>query len=284
MPDETPEQKAAREAQVAADKATIDRITAGVTAGVNAAIPKITESISAREAESKPAPRTEPATIVRPTEEELAEAVISGNKAEYARLLKLQRAADQQDNARAIGTLSTAGSAAIGSLARQAADRLPHYKRFKAEIDKMVDDYCASSGAVPDYGMYERAHSIVRGNHLDELISETAEETLRKAREPEEPLIPEGRRGSVETEHEPTSLAEALAGDWKREFRVKQREIGGRSDDEELRKMGYGDGLKGFLADRKRVEALEDETKGTFGLDRDWIWTDKSKGDGHWAN
>jgi len=80
MPDETPEQKAAREAQVAADKATIDRITAGVTAGVNAAIPKITESISAREAESKPAPRTEPATIVRPTEEELAEAVISGTR------------------------------------------------------------------------------------------------------------------------------------------------------------------------------------------------------------
>lgn len=267
--------------QADADKALIDRITAGVTAGVAAAIPKITESIKPA---ASTAPRVEPSAqqLVRPSEEDIVAAIADGNKGEAARLMKLQRAADQQEQTRALGTLSSQGSAAIGSLAKQAAERLPQYKRFKTEIDKMVEEYCAGSGAVPDYSMYERAHSIVRGNHLDEILAENTEETLRKSREPVEPLIPDGRRAISQEAAEPTSLQDVLIGDWNREFRPKKNAVHGRSDDEELRHMGFNGGLKEFVATRKNLEALEDETNGTFGLDRDWVWDNKSKNEGHW--
>lgn len=276
--EETPEQKAALAAQEAADKANIDRITAGVTAGITAAMPKLTESMRPAPAQAAPAPRAEN-TLVRPSEEDIVEAIAAGNKGEATRLMKAQRAYDQQENRVALGNVTAAGGAAIGSLAKQAAERLKYYRKFKGEIDTMVDGYCTSNGAIPDFAMYERAHAIVSGNHLDDIISETTEEALRKAREPEEPLLPEGRRTATETEREPTSLAEVLAGDWKREFRVKQRETGGRTDEDELRRMGYRDGLKGFVSERKAVEKLEDETNGTFGLDRDW-----NKTTGTWDN
>ena len=273
----TPEQKATE----SADKALIDRITAGVTAGVAAAIPRITESI--KPAASAPAAPVQSAPqLIRPSEEEIIEAISSGNKAEGARLMRLRDQYDAQVRASEMGSFRSAGSAALGSLARQAAERFPNYKRFKAEIDKRVDDFCASSGQVPTLDMFESAHKIAVGDHFDELQSELREETLRKAREPEPALLPEGRRSAIETEREPTSLNEVLAGDWKKEFRNKSTALHGRSDDEELRHAGFTGGLKEFIGTRKRLEALEEETNGTFGLDRDWVKDPKEEGGGHW--
>lgn len=268
MPEETPEQKAAREASEVAEKATIDRITAGVTAGVSAAIPRIAESLKPA-TPAVAAPRLE-TQLVRPSEEEIIEAISSGNKAEGARLMRLRDQYDAAVREREMGTFRSAGSAALGSLARQAAERFPHYKRFKAEIDKRVDEFCASTGQVPTLDMFESAHKIAIGDHYEELQSELREETLRKAREPEEPLLPEGRRNVTQEPAEPTSLQEALAGDWNREFRPKKNAVHGRSDDEELRAAGFRGGLKEFVKTRKDMEALEEETNGSFGLDRDW--------------
>ena len=279
MPDnETPEQKAAREASEAAEKATIDRITAGVTAGVAAAIPRITESIKPA-APAPAAPIQAAPQLVRPSEEEIIEAISSGNKAEGARLMRLRDQYDTQVREREMGTFRSAGSAALGSLARQAAERFPNYKRFKAEIDKRVDEFCASTGQVPTLDMFESAHKIAIGDHYEELQSELREETLRKAREPEEPMLPEGRRISTMEPAEPTTLQEALAGDWKREFRTKSNALHGRSDEEELRMAGFRGGIKEFVKTRKDMEALEEETNGSFGLDRDW-----DKKTGTWVN
>ncbi len=282
MDNETPEQKATREASEVAEKATIDRITAGVTAGVSAAIPRIAESLKPA-TPAVAAPRLE-TQLVRPSEEEIIEAISSGNKAEGARLMRLRDQYDAAVREREMGTFRSAGSAALGSLAKQAAERFPHYKRFKAEIDKRVDEFCASTGQVPTLDMFESAHKIAIGDHYEELQSELREETLRKAREPEEPLLPEGRRGAAPEAAEPTSLKDALVGNWDAEFRPKRNALRGRTDEAELSIMGF-DGLKGFLKTRKELEAVDEETGGMggMGLDRDWVWDNKSKGEGHWV-
>lgn len=275
----TPEQKATE----SADKALIDRITAGVTAGVAAAIPRITESIKPA-APAPAAPVQSAPQLIRPSEEEIIEAISSGNKAEGARLMRLRDQYDAQVRASEMGSFRSAGSAALGSLARQAAERFPNYKRFKAEIDKRVDEFCASTGQVPTLDMFESAHKIAIGDHYEELQSELREETLRKAREPEEPLLPEGRRGAAPEAAEPTSLKDALVGNWDAEFRPKRNALRGRTDEAELSIMGF-DGLKGFLKTRKELEAVDEETGGMggMGLDRDWVWDNKSKGEGHWV-
>lgn len=257
--------------QTDADKALIDRITAGVTAGVSAAMPTITEKIASVSAPAAPV-RTEPVTtLVRPTEEDVIEAVANGDKALAAKLMKQQRAYDAQENQRALGNITAQGGAAIGSIAKTAAASLPMYKRYKKEIDDMVDGYVAANpGVIPTYDMYERAHSIVKGNHADELIAEAKEEAIRAAREPAPDLTPDGgRRAESHEEPEPKSLSEALAGDWKSEFRTKQRGVGGRTDDEELRKAGFK-GFDDFITQRKNNQRLEEESQGTMYLDRDW--------------
>lgn len=261
----TPEQKA--------EQAQIDRITAGVTAGVAAAMPKITEQF-------KPAPvaapvRQEPvAQLTRPSEDEIADAMVEGNKSKVAALLRQQRAYDDQQRNLAVANLTTSGGAAIGSMARSVAEQTlgPVYKRFKKDIQAMVDSYVQSSGAVETLEMHERAFQIVKGQNADVLIEEARQEAIRKAREPEESLTPEGRRPQQIQEPEPENLQQILKGDWKSEFRVKQRETGGRSDDEELRKLGYRD-FKTFVEIRKQNEKVEEETAGTFGLDSDWQCT-----------
>jgi hypothetical protein len=268
------------------DQALIDRITAGVKAGVEAVIPKLNEQINARPVTTPSPVRPEPVVqLVRPSEEEVAEAMVDGNKAKVADLLRKQRAYDQNEQQRAFGNLTAQGGAAIGSIAKQAAATLPFYKRFKKEIDQMVDEYLAANpGTIGSYDIYERAHTIVRGNHTEELIEEAREEAIRKTREPEPDLLPEGRRQAPAEQPEPQSLQEALVGDWKREFRDKQRQVGGRSEDEELRKMGYREGFKDFITERKRNETIEDDTAGSFGLDRDWVWDNPEKTKGHYVN
>lgn len=251
------------------DQAIIDKITAGVTAGVSAAMPKVVESLKPA---STPAPvRTEPAvTLRRPTEEEIAQATIDGNKDLLAKLLRDQRAADLADQNRALGNITSQGGAAIGSIAKNAAANLPFYKRFKKEIDEMVDGYVAANpGVIPTYDMYERAHSIVKGNHTDELIDEAREEAIRKSREPAPDLTPEGRAAGAPEQREPKTLAEELAGDWRQEFRAKQRGVGGRSDEEELRKAGYK-GFDDFIKQRRVNQPLAEATDGGMNLDRDW--------------
>ena len=117
---------------------------------------------------------------------------------------------------------------------------------------------------------YEAAHNIVVGRHAEQLEKEALEAGIRQAHEPDPALVPDGGRRAIDdTPHEPQTLQEALAGDWKTEFRAKSRAVGGRSDDEEMRRAGFGD-VQGFLKARKQVEALVDEMGDGLGLDADY--------------
>lgn len=263
-----------------------DKVADSIVNGLRKALPEMTRAMA--EQMPKSAPVTAPsapvaAALSRPSEEEIAEATIDGNKARLAGLLRQQRAYDDQVRSLEIGNLSTQGGAAINSIARTAATTLPNYKRFKSEIDAAVDTYVQNTGGIASLDVYERAHEMVTGKHSSELIAEATEEAIRKAREPQPAIMPTNERGE-RIEPEPTSLSEVLKGDWKREFREKQGRTGTRSEDEELRKVGFRGGFKEFIETRKQMDAIDEETNGSFGLDRDWVVDDAKTGAGHWVN
>jgi hypothetical protein len=260
---------------------TSEKIIAGVREGVKAAMSELQNREPARPApvvQSAPAP-----FIARPSEEEIADALDRGDKKAVAELLRKQHLADRAEIQRELGALSAQGGAAISSMARTSASTLPYYKRFKKEIDTMVEQYQqANPSAMATQEVYERAHDIVRGQHVDELIAESREEAIRKAREPETPLEPTNDRGE-RIPQQPKSLKEVLKGDWTAELRLKNGRNGASNDETELRKLGWNS-FEAFMADRKAIEeraAVGDET---CGLDRDWVWEDQAKTKGHYIN
>lgn len=263
MPEEpkelTPEQKAEQE--------TIARISAGVSAGVKAAIPGIVESIKPAEV-PPPAPvRETPVQLARPTEEQIADAMVAGNKELLAKLLRDKDAYDRQQNQRAINDLTAQGGAAIGQSAKMLArQNLDHFRKYEKEIEDLVRPW-ASAGNMVTYETYERAHEIVLGRHSKELIAEATEEAIRKSREPAPELIPEGRRQQPQEPAEPKTLKDALAPD-RYLFDGKLKAVG-RSDDEELRKAGFK-GFDDFMAQRKQNAVISEETNSGMFLDRDW--------------
>jgi hypothetical protein len=286
MPDEKPNDTA----QSTQDEKLAGLVSASVTAGLKTALPELMKPFadqisggSIRREVQAPAPRA--AQIAEVNEDDIANAIEAGDKALVSKLLKQQRAADRQRADQEIQRITSAGGAAFGSVSRMAADKLPYYSgKYKKLIDEKVEQFQANNPGVmvtPEH--YKAAHDIVVGENISDIQAADREEAIRKSREPDPALIPSGGRGEVEeTEKEPENLAQVLGGDWKKEFRVKQRAVGGRSDDEELRKLGIVGGLKEFVGVRRQMEALEDETNGSLGLDRDW--TDESGRQGQRAD
>lgn len=278
MPDETPEQIEERKATEMAD-----RIARGLSVGLK----PVMEDIAARSRVEQPAPQVAPtsASIAEVSEEEIFEAITAGDSKKASMLRRQQRAFDRQQVEREIGAMRQNGTAAFASIARDSMASDPVYKKFSKEVDKIINDFVAQNPNVLLTKEHcEYARDLVAGRHLADFTNETREETLRKAREPEEPIIPNGgTRGAADhAEKEPERLADVLSGTWDKDFRVKSRAVGGRSEDEELRKMGYRGGFKEFVGVRRTMEETDDATSGTFGLDKDWVWTDKNKGEGHW--
>lgn len=281
MADETAEQKLARESAEARDRELNERIVAGVTAGLKPVIEKLSE----RE-QPVVQTRTEAVTTVtRPTDEQIAQAQIDGNVAELARLNRLARQADAQERQRELGNLSAQGSAAISAVSQSLAEQNPDYKRFKKEIDSEIQQFKAvNPGAIVTTEHLKIATEIVKSRHIEEIVNERLEETRRAQREQEEALLPENQHHEEHQEKVPTTLKEALdVPDWTL-FNQKSKGVGGRTETEELRKMGYKNGLPDFLSQRKQVAVVEDEVGSGMGLDRDWVWDDKAKNQGHWVN
>jgi len=286
MPDEKPNETASNPQ----DDKLAATVAAAVTAGLKTALPEaikpFADQISGGSIRrDAPAPRQQIQPIADVSEESIAEAMAAGDTKEVTRLLKQQRAADRQRADQELARITSAGGAAFGSVSRMAADKLPYYSgKYKKLIDEKIEQFQANNPGVmitPDH--YKAAHDIVVGENIADIQAADREEAIRKSREPDPALLPNGGRVVIEDEEkEPENLAQVLAGDWKKEFRVKQRAVGGRSDDEELRKLDYRGGLKEFVQARKQMDAIDEETSGSFGLDRDW--TDEQGRQGPRAN
>jgi hypothetical protein len=184
-----------------------------------------------------------------------------------------------------LANLSSQGGAAISSVARVAAEQNPIYKKYKKEIDAEMDKFRQfNPGVIVTPEHYSAATEIVRGRHVEEEVNERIEEQRRQQREQEDALLPENQHVEAKPEKEPTTLKEALdVPDWSL-FNEKTQAVGGRTPEEELRKMGFRGGLPDFLNTRKQMKATQDEVGSGMGLDRDWVWTDKAKGEGHYVN
>lgn len=210
-----------------------------------------------------------PPAIEDVSDGDIADAIDSGDKARIAQTFRKARNADRQRIEReALSPILSNGTAAFASVAKQLANSLPHYKKFQKEIDSEIERWqAANPNAVVTYEHYKAAHDIVRGRHVEDLEREAREAGIRQAREPESELMPaNGRRMVADEPAEPTTISEVLVGNWKKELREKSRN---RSDDEEMSVAGFGNTV-GFIAARKNLAAIEEETYGSFGLDREW--------------
>lgn len=280
-----PEDKKPAEASPATPPVDQGKLAAEIVEGLSKGLQPLVERMSSNQRSVPATPVHSEAVVARPTEEQLAEALIDGNKAEYARLLKLQRAADEQERQRELGVIRSQGGAALGSAAKQlAATNLKYYKRFQKEIDDEIAIWQANNpSAIPTFDHYKYAEDFVKGRHVDDLLAEDREEQIRKSREPADTLEHNARTSAAQNEAEPTSLEEAFPG-WTSEFRPKARAVGGRSDDEELRKMGFRGGLKEVLQKRKELDQIQNEVGDSFGLDKDWIPDKDDPTKGRWVN
>lgn len=248
------------------------KLAAGITAGMKDVLVEMNRR-------DEPAPvRHVQAPIDDVSEEEIFAAHDAGDKTKAAQLLRKARAADRERTRREeLSPILSNGTAAFASVAKQAAKDIPYYSRFQKEIDGEITKWQTNNPtAILTYEHYKAATELVSGRHAAEIANEAREEGIRKAREPEPELDIGGRHLADNTEKEPTTLVEVLGSDWKEQFRRKSRAPGmrNRGEDEEMSAAGFGS-VAGFIAKRKELVATEEETNGSFGLDREWSHTEK---------
>lgn len=280
MPD--PEVKVTPSADPQPDLA--ETVSKAVAASITAALPAAMKPLVDQISESGRIVRQPFAVVPDEVDEsDIFDAMESGDKQKASQLLRRARAADRARLEReVVGPLREQGTQALSAVAKVGADQLPNYKRFQKEIDEEIAKFRqANPGAVvlPDH--YRVAHDMVSGRHVAELVQEAQEKAIRQAAEREAggALEPAERARLEKEPHEPESLQEALVGNWKQEFAVKQRSVGRRSDDDEVFRLGMRGGVKEFLKVRKEMQTIEEETAGTFGLDADY-----DKKTGAWIN
>jgi hypothetical protein len=128
----------------------------------------------ARAPSAAPAPV---ATKPRITEEQYEKAVQEGDAKTIDGYIN-QKIDDVRS--RDIVPLQASGMDAIAGLTREIVlDKLPHYKRFKGEIDKYVENLPPAAKMSPV--AYKIAHDAVVGQHHDDLVKEATEAAIRKA-------------------------------------------------------------------------------------------------------
>lgn len=247
------------------------KLAAGIAEGL-----KATLSEMGRREDAPPVRASAPSlpAIEDVTEESIFEAMEQGDRAKAASLMRKARSADRQRIEReSLSPILSNGVAALSSMARELANNLPYYQKYKKEIDGEIDRWQAQNpGAAPSVEHFKAARDIVVGRHAAEIEHEAREAGIRQAREPEPELIPShGRHLAADEPVEPTTLDAVLTGNWKQELKEKSRK---RSDDEEMAIAGFGDTM-GFLAARKNLAQIKEETNGSFGLDAEWSHADK---------
>jgi len=187
-------------------------------------------------------PPAEPA-IEDVTDDEVAKAVEDGDARRVAQLIRKAATAASERSTRAlkksaVEPLQTYGVSAIASLATRAAKAdMPHYDRFKKEIDDAIAKLPLEARLNPDSIAY--CHHVIVGLHAKELVTEAEEGAVRKLRESGQlAQTPTGTTGRTQDAATKVPTVAELLGD---EVAASFTALG-KDPDHVARKLGYPGG------------------------------------------
>jgi hypothetical protein len=261
MPDEEVKTEPKVETPPAAPAIDNDKLAAGIADGV------IKGMKALRETEQQPVVVDRPAAIVDVDPDEIEAAREAGDKEKVRNLTRQQRLADQQRYERSVEEQIGQGRAAIGQLAEQAVANDTYFKKYEGEVRKAMADFVRQNPkalVTPEH--WKAALRLVKGDHADDIAREAVETSKRQARDDSPaPGAPGGGRDiAPPDDREPTTLAEEFGPAFQQRFKEKQRAVGTRSEDEEVRqfdrafraKMPNEIGADGKATKRKPVETV----------------------------
>lgn len=211
-----------------------DKLTSGIVNG-------IVKGLGELRAQDAPAPQpvyTAPAAIADVDDADIDAAIEAGDKAKANALRKQQRLAMQQKMEREVDARLAQGARAIGQLSEQSVATDPHFKKYEKEIRAEMDAFKrVNPNALVTSEHWNAALNLVRGRHANELEKEAAEAAIRQQRDASAAPVAAKAEIEPETEPEPTTLVEAFGAGFQARFKEKQRAVGVRSEDEEVRQF-----------------------------------------------
>jgi hypothetical protein len=178
------------------------------------------------------------------SDEEIDQAVLSGQGAAARIRALVDRAVnDAADRLvkEQIAPLREFGVNTIAQLSHEVASgKMPHYTRFKKEIDQRVNALDASVRANP--AVLKMIHDAVVGEHVGELTKEATEAAIRQAQEPKDKPGDPGTGAGREPKRDAAELPDAqrVGGD-DGMAALSHKGHGGQSQDEFARGLGYKD-------------------------------------------
>lgn len=176
-------------------------------------------------------------------DEDIIAAIEAGDRAKAATLLRQQRAASDARHEHRLNNVMGQGASVLTELSEQAiandTDAQPYLKEIREEISKFQ---ASNPGILATPNHWRAARDMVLGRHVKDIRESTREALIRRARENNVNLTPDGTiaTGRENETHDPADEITQLAEPGSRfdEFlRNKSRAHGGRSDDEEVRVM-----------------------------------------------
>lgn len=239
MPDE-PKKPETKEPETKPVTAAVDeeKLAAAIAKGLSADRAAREEALKAeRPATSAPAPLP---PIEDVSDDDIEAAREAGDKTKVRELTAKQRKAMQAKLERETDAKLAIGVAAINQLSEQSVAGDPWFKKYEREVRSAMAEWQARNpGAIATADHWKAALRLIKGDHTDDIQKETREETIRQQREASAPAAPGGDRtpASEPEEKEYKNLTEAFGPGFEARFREKQRTVGTRTEDEEVRMM-----------------------------------------------
>lgn len=171
--------EAAAAAKAAADAAPVTRAEFAQLAQTQEAISASLAALAA--ARTAPIGQSTIVDIVDPTDEEIAEDLRTGG---VTKIKKLVHNAVDRVRKTEIEPFRLNGLQLLATQAQKIArmsNKMPHYDRYKKEIDGMLKELPVEARANPD--VYQNAYNMVVGGKVDELVAEATALASRSARD-----------------------------------------------------------------------------------------------------
>lgn len=187
----------------------------------------------------------------RPSKEELDEAYVKGDLSSvFGKMFDSQKEEVKSQIREEMGEQLAKGRDAISRLTAQTVrSKLPHYDRFKEEIERTVSTLPEEARMNPE--SWTSVHDYVVGKNASKLIEEAKEEAVRASRG--KPNLPGSNRGGSSLPNIP-ELADALGVD-----AAKAIELRGLTPDDWAKKMRFKSWADYY---EKRVKPAREMTSG----------------------